>query len=233
MALPTPSKLVELEAFLKNHPQVTYVTPTSQDYASLRATYNLSNPAVPLAIVRPQHAADIASLVSHATATQTPFVVRAGGNNLFGLSQVQDALTIDLRDISYIHIDDKKETARIGGGVIFENLVKTLEKEGLVTPVGTVPWVGYSGWAMYGGYGPFSGNYGLGVDQIVGAKVVNSKGDIVDADEKMLKGIRGAGGRMGVIGELTIKVYPLKSVSGFLDRDNGKVIDFNRFLLEL
>lgn len=56
------------------------------------------------------------------------------------------------------------------------------------------------------------GNYGLGVDQILGAKVVNYEGKIVDADEKMLQVIRGGGGTLGVIVTMTIKVYPLDKV---------------------
>jgi hypothetical protein len=54
---------------------------------------------------------------------------------------------------------------------------------------------------------------GWAVDQITGAKVVNSKGDIVDADQERLKLIRGAGGIGGIIVELTIKVYPKTKVS--------------------
>lgn len=74
--------------------------------------------------------------------------------------------------------------------------------------------MGYVGWSTFGGYGPFSALHGLGVDQIVSAKVVNAKGDIVVATDELLKGIRGAGGAFGVIVELTIKVFPLKEVSG-------------------
>lgn len=69
------------------------------------------------------------------------------------------------------------------------------------------------GWSTAGGYGPFSSLYGPGVDQIVGAKLVDSKGELVDASEELLKGIRGAGGIFGVIVELTIKVFPLKEAS--------------------
>jgi len=90
---------------------------------------------------------------------------------------------------------------------------RELSKEGLATAFGSVSWIGYVGWATYGGYGPYSANYGLGVDNIIGAKIVNYKGEIVDADPKILKGIRGAGGFLGAIVELTIKIYPLNSVS--------------------
>ena len=56
----------------------------------------------------------------------------------------------------------------------------------------------------------------MGVDQIVGAKVVNANGEIQDADEELLVGIRGGGGSLGIIVELTIKVYPLSTVRLFL-----------------
>ncbi len=76
--------------------------------------------------------------------------------------------------------------------------------------------MGYVGWATLGGYGPFSTSHGLGVDQIVAAKVVNAKGELVEADAELLQGIRGGGGIFGVIVELTIKVYPLKEVGDLI-----------------
>jgi FAD/FMN-containing dehydrogenase len=106
-----------------------------------------------------------------------------------------------------------RQSATVGGGILFQDLATKLWHEGLATPVGTIPSVGYVGWAIYGGYGPLSGHWGLGVDQIIGATVVNADGDIVKADETLLKGIRGVGGVFGVIVDLTIKVYPLRSVS--------------------
>lgn len=53
----------------------------------------------------------------------------------------------------------------------------------------------------------------MGVDQIVGAKLVSATGSLVDANDEMLRGIRGGGGILGAIVELTIKVYALEKVS--------------------
>lgn len=58
-----------------------------------------------------------------------------------------------------------------------------------------------------------SNKYGLGVDQIAGAKYVNAEGVLVDAAADELIAIRGGGGCLGVITEMTIKIYPLKEVS--------------------
>jgi hypothetical protein len=53
----------------------------------------------------------------------------------------------------------------------------------------------------------------MGVDQILGARVVLFDGSVVDTDQKdhreLLWGLRGAGlGSFGVISELRIKLYP-------------------------
>lgn len=210
---PTALQLASLEDFLTDHPQITLITPASPEYASLRAVFCRDNRDVPLAIVRPQSANDVSLLVKYAAEKGIKFVVRSGGHNLFGKSQVEDALTIDIRDIAHVQVEEGNSSAKVGGGTLQGNLAARLSENGLATAVGSCSDVGYVGWATYGGYGPFSANYGLGVDQILGAKVVDDGGDIVEADEKLLKGIRGAGGVFGIIVEVTIKVYPLKNAS--------------------
>jgi len=207
------SKVAALQTFLKDYPHITFITPSSPNYTSIRAVFSLDSTATPLAIVRPQSSSDVALLIKYVKSNGIKFVVRTGGHNIFGLSIVEGALTIDMRDINYVDIDKQGSTARIGGGVLEGELAEQLEKEGLATPTGNVASIGHVGWATYGGYGMFRSNFGLGVDQIVAAKLVDAKGEIIDADESLLKGIHGAGGIFGVIVELTIKVYPLKTVS--------------------
>lgn len=123
-----------------------------------------------------------------------------------------NAVTVDLRDIAHVHIDRESHSARVGGGILIGDLAAELGKADLATAYGTIPTVGYVGWATYGGYGMLSGLYGLGADQILGARMVNASGELVDANEHMLKGIRGGGGTIGVIVEMTIRVYPLSKV---------------------
>ena len=206
-------RLNELKSFLEEHPAIGHATPSSPNYQALRATYKLDNPAVPFAIVRPQNADEVAAIIKFARANGIKPVIRSGGNSLFGKSMVQDALVVDMRDIAYVKIDKSKTTVTVGGGITMGDLVDQLTSEGLVTPVGTIPFVGFVGWSTYGGYGPFAAQHGLGCDNVVGAKVVNWLGDVVEADQDMLKGIRGAGGAFGPIVELSVKVYPLKNVS--------------------
>jgi FAD/FMN-containing dehydrogenase len=213
MASSSDLRLASLKFFLQGYPTIQYATPNSPNYSTLRATYCIDNPAVPLAIVRPQNAEDVAAIVKFARANGIKPVVRSGGNSLFWKSMIHDALIIDMRDIKYVNINDSKTSAAIGGGVLFSDLAEYLTKAGLATALGTIPFIGYAGWSTYGGYGPFSAQFGLGCDNIIGAKVVNWKGEVIEADTDMLRGIRGAGGAFGPIVELTIKLYPLKNVS--------------------
>ncbi len=193
-------------------PGLTVLTPSSPSYAAVRETFIINNATIPLAIARPQNATQVAEIVRYAVGHGIPITVRAGGHELFGRSVVTGALAIDLRDIKYVNVLPGQSLAQIGGGAITADYADALAQYGLVTPFSTVTSLGF-GWNTIGGYSLFSGHYGLGVDQIVAAKVVNWAGEIVEADADMLFGIRGAQGNFGVIVELTVKVYPLKTVS--------------------
>ncbi|KAI1164541.1 hypothetical protein F5B18DRAFT_615142 [Nemania serpens] len=192
-------------------PELALITPSDSNFEATRTCFVKRN-AVPFAIARPQNAEQVQAVIQYCTKNDVDFVVRSGGHDCGGRSQVAGALSIDLRDIKHISISADEKTATVGGGILFRDLVGVLDARGLITPVGTVASVGYVGWATLGGYGPFSTSHGLGVDQIVGAKVVNAKGELAEADAKLLEGIRGGGGIFGVIVELTIKVYPLKEL---------------------
>lgn len=208
-----PSHFTALEAFLKDHPEIKCTLPSSPEYASDKEIFLLSRKANPLAIAHPESAEQVRALVKFAQSNGIKFTVRGGGHNLQGLCIEEGALTIDMRAFKSVKIAADRKTATVGAGILQDELGKFLWKEGLSTPAGAIPSVGYLGWAMYGGYGPFSSNWGLGVDQIVAATVFDASGAIFAADETLLKSIRGAGGAFGIILDVSIKVYPLKTVS--------------------
>ncbi|PYI04750.1 FAD-binding domain-containing protein [Aspergillus sclerotiicarbonarius CBS 121057] len=206
------TQLTALEALVASHPTIRLTPPSSPDFPAARQVWNAGRLAQPLAIVHPQSPADVAAVVQHARAHALPFSVRSGGHNLEGLSIVDGALLIDLRALAAVTVAADRQSATVQGGILQHELASKLWADGLGTPTGTIPDVGYIGWATYGGYGAFSSHWGLGADQILAATIVNPEGDIVPADEHTLQGIRGAGGLFGIILDLTIKVYPLPSL---------------------
>lgn len=209
-----------LESFLQGY-QIPYATPSSPTYPSLRAAYITSfESVIPLCIVRPRNPNEVALVVKHVISNSIQFAIRAGGHDLFGRCFREAAVTIDLRDLNSVKTSTNRRSATIGGGVLAERVAEELGRVGLMTALGSFASVGYVGWATHGGYGQFAANYGLGVDQILGAIIVNCEGDIVEADEAMLEVIRGAGGTIGVVVEMTIAVYPLKEVRRQLIESN-------------
>ncbi|KAL4932167.1 FAD-binding oxidoreductase [Aspergillus undulatus] len=203
--------ITNLSHFASQHPTIEHLTPSSPSFNKVRTIF-VSPDVKPSAILRPSDIEDTAAVVSFLTANKIPFTIRVGGHDMHGRSMQNDVVTLDLRRIKQVAIDKKTMTARVGGGILIADLVAALQEEGLITPVGTVAGVGYVGWAMYGGYGPYSSLYGLGVDQIVGAKVIDARGKLIEADKELLKGIRGAGGAFGVIVEVTVRVYKLDQI---------------------
>ncbi|PQE29649.1 D-lactate dehydrogenase protein [Rutstroemia sp. NJR-2017a BBW] len=213
----TSSHLSILSNFVQTHlSHLRLVTPNSREYGSLRPSFSLSDTAAPLAIICPYYTSDVSSLISFTTAHHIPVTVRSGGYSYFGAAFAQGALALDLRSLSHIQLYPCHQYAVVGGGVLQGDLARNLAEHGLMTPLAGYSSMGYVGWATYGGYGPFSAYYGLGVDQIVGAKLVDSEGHVRDSDtegeEGLLRAIRGSGGALGVIAELRIRVYPLKKV---------------------
>ncbi|KAJ5392643.1 hypothetical protein N7509_008133 [Penicillium cosmopolitanum] len=200
--------------FLSVNPHIRHGTPESPGFAELREQFVIQETRTPGIIVRPRTIEDIASLVKILTTSNLPFSVRGGGHDMFGRTVVQDGVSIDMREVSHIYVDKASHTAQVGGGVINLDLHRELDKHKMTTAHAVTPSVGYTGWAIHGGYGLLSNNYGLGSDQIVGARVVDGHGNIVDADETLLTAIRGGGGSVAVIYELLIKVYPSEKILG-------------------
>ncbi len=117
-----------------------------------------------------------------------------------------------MRELDSIVLADDKKSVRIGGGTISENLTKFLAPHGLVAVQGGCSSVGYTNWAACGGYSTLNGSFGLGCDQILGARIVNAEGEVVDADEETLWGLRGGGCNFGVVVSLDVRVYKLEKI---------------------
>ncbi|KAI0400587.1 hypothetical protein F4802DRAFT_601868 [Xylaria palmicola] len=60
---------------------------------------------------------------------------------------------------------------------------------------------------MFRGYGPFSAQYDINAEHVVGAKAVSSEGELVEASGESCNEVMDAG---GIFVELTVKVSPFK-----------------------
>lgn len=208
-----------VQSLLDAHPDIPIDLPIDATNNTLHETYNLypttlvPENTTPLAIARPQTAAQVAQLVRYAAQRGLPVTVRSGGHDSHRRSMASGALVLDIRALNSVRISEDRRRATIGGGVTTGALTAVLEPAGLATTYPAVASVGYVGWATTGGYGLMNGRYGLGVDQIVGARVVNARGEIVEADDELLSALRGGGaGSWGVVVEMDVRVYEADKV---------------------
>ncbi|KAJ8062573.1 hypothetical protein OCU04_009098 [Sclerotinia nivalis] len=146
---------------------------------------------------------------------QIPITVRCGGYPYFGSKFSSSALKIDLPCLASIRILSTGHSAVIGG-IIEKDLARKLSRERLMASIAAMPSMVYAGWATYGGYNPFSAACGLGVDQMIVVKIVDSNGEITgfDVEEKdgLLRAVRGGGGASGFFVEMRVKVRGLQKI---------------------
>ncbi|KAJ3526667.1 hypothetical protein NM208_g11079 [Fusarium decemcellulare] len=204
---------------------IPFAVPGSSEFTSLQTSYTGQHDDVqPRVITRPQTAEQVAAVVKACLSLTLEPIVRGGGHDMFGRFSALDAVTIDLRDLKTITVSSDKKTARVGGGATNYQVLEALSEHELTAPTGSCGTVGFAGWCLGGGFGPYVHSYGLGADQIVGARVVNAKGDLVEADARLLKGLRGGGGSLAIVVELEIKTWPVSEVqAGMLFYDSSDI----------
>lgn len=200
-------------------PSIRIYGRSDPEFPDLRQVYNGALPQQPVAIARPRTESDVSTIVRFCSKRDIPLTARSGGHDFFGRS-LTDGIVLDMRSMDSVVVSSDGKTARVGGGAIGGDVQEKLDKQSAFTPTGQTKSVGYISWACGGGYGFYAGSYGLGVDQIVNARVVLSNGEVVDADDdpELLWALRGAGAAtFGVVVELRVKVYPIpKLYAGFL-----------------
>ena len=204
----------DLLTLFDQYPEIVY-TRSDPLYNQLSIAFNQAVSVKPLAIVRALKEEHVIATVKAARTTGLPLGIRCGGYDLAGrnIEGTESGIILDIRGLNSVSIADDKTSASIGGGILGGELAPVLHEHDLFTPVGWHPKVGYAGWALGGGYGMYASAYGMGVDQILAARLVLADGTVKDLDDEnhseLLWALRGAGnGIWGVVTELTIKVYP-------------------------
>ncbi|KAK7252202.1 hypothetical protein RIF29_35995 [Crotalaria pallida] len=169
----------------------------------------------PLAIVAAQNEEHVQVTVTCAAASGgIQLRIRSGGHDYEGLSYVSDVpfVVLDMFPQNSIDVDIKSATAWVQAGATLGQLYYNIYKNSKVHafPGGVCFSVGTGGHFSGGGYGNLMRKYGLSVDNIIDAKIVDVNGKILDRKamgEDLFWAIRGGGGAsFGVILSWKIKL---------------------------
>ncbi|KAF5472175.1 hypothetical protein F2P56_008913, partial [Juglans regia] len=197
--------------------------PSNASYTSVLRAYirnsrfNTSYTPKPVTIVTPTQESHVQAAVLCSKSIGIQMKIRSGGHDYDGLSYISDVpfIILDLFNFRSISIDIEEQTAWVGAGATLGELYYRIWEKSKVHgfPAGVCPTVGVGGHLSGGGYGNMLRKYGLSVDLVIDAKIVDVKGRILDKDsmgEDLFWAIKGGGGgSFGVILSYKINLVPV------------------------
>ncbi|KAL2494355.1 FAD-binding Berberine family protein [Forsythia ovata] len=194
-------------------------TPILQDYIRNRR-FNTSTTRKPLLIVTPLKESDVQTTIICAKQIGVQLKIRSGGHDYEGISYVSNVpfIILDMFNLRSINIDIKDETAWVQSGATVGELYYSIWQKSKVHgfPAGICPTMGIGGHISGGGYGNLLRKYGLSVDNVIDAQIVDVKGRILDRKamgEDLFWAIRGGGGAsFGVVLAYKLKLVPVPPV---------------------
>ncbi|XP_061350489.1 berberine bridge enzyme-like 4 [Gastrolobium bilobum] len=195
-------------------------TPNNSSFLSIlhMHTYNhrFSAPSAPkpLAIVTALHESHVQGTVTCAKYNGLQIRIRSGGHDTEGLSYVSDVpfIILDMFNLNSVDVDIANGTTWVQAGAtlgkVYYNIAEKSKVHGF--PAGVCSTLGSGGHFSGGGYGNLMRKYGLSVDNIIDAQLVDVNGKILDRKsmgEDLFWAIRGGGGAsFGVILSWKIKL---------------------------
>ncbi|PPQ77151.1 hypothetical protein CVT26_008097 [Gymnopilus dilepis] len=189
--------------------------PQDKDFPAKVKVYNLDDPVVPAAIVRPKTTEQVSAAVKCAAAAGVKVQPKCGGHSFanYCLGGTNGALVIDMVNFQKFEMDRKTWKATVGGGTLLKDITKRMHDAGhRAIAHGTCPQVGIGGHATIGGLGPLSRQWGASLDHIREVEVVIADGSIVRANEAqhsdLYFAIRGAAASFGVVTEFVFQTRP-------------------------
>ncbi|KDP36346.1 hypothetical protein JCGZ_09766 [Jatropha curcas] len=161
----------------------------------------------PIIIVTPKHESHVQATVICCKKLGLQIRIRSGGHDYDGLSYTSKVpfVLLDMFNLRSINVDIPSNTASAQAGATLGELYYAIANKSNVHafPAGVCLTLGLGGHFSGGGYGNMMRKYGLSIDNILDAQIVNAKGEILDRKsmgEDLFWAIRGGGGaNFGVI----------------------------------
>ena len=180
------------------------VLPSDPSYATARLAWNtIYDNRYPQAVVKATTPHDVQVAVNFARDLGLHPIARSGGHSFQGYS-TGSGLVIDVAGLHEVTMNAGRTHARIGAGTNLLRVYGVLAQRGMAIPGGSCPTVGISGLTQGGGIGPFTRQYGLTLDRLIGAQMVSADGRLLRLNARenadLFWAIRGGGGgNFGVV----------------------------------
>ncbi|XDG01788.1 hypothetical protein ABKA04_001403 [Annulohypoxylon sp. FPYF3050] len=205
--------------------------------SSLASYYSFQVPdAAPLCIVSPDTAEDVSAIVeilaitaSSLSNSEKPlcqFAIRSGGHMDFE-SNINGGVTIDLRALNAISLNEDRSLASIGVGATWDEIYNYLDPLGLSVNGGRAAGVGVGGLTLGGGISYTSPRYGFTCDSVRNFQIVLANGSIVDAknDPDLLIALRGGISNFGIVTRVDMDAFEQCQIEAFIKFNSQDTYD--------
>ncbi|MDA0185725.1 FAD-binding oxidoreductase [Solirubrobacter phytolaccae] len=204
--------LTELRSLLTG----TLALPGEPGY-ELATPWNVAVPMTPAAVVAAHDANDVAATVRFANDHGLRVLPQRTGHGAVHMD-LDDTLLVHTANLDELQVDPVNRRARIGAGVIWQQVLDATAPHGLAPLVGSAPGVGVVGFLTGGGIGPLTRTYGLASDTVLALEVITGDGRLLRATPTehadLFWGLRGGKGTLGVVTAVELTLLPLAQVYG-------------------
>jgi hypothetical protein len=192
------------------------VLPGDEAWDTARQSWNLAVDQRPVAIVYPESADDVVTIVKMARERGLRIAFNAGGHNAGTIDWSRDTLLVKWDRMRGIQIDANARHARIEPGTLSKPLAMAAGEHGLAYLSGTSPDVGVFGYALGGGMSWMIRKFGLACNSIAAAEAVTADGRLVRLDRnsepELFWAIRGGGGNFCAVTLLELELFPVTEI---------------------
>ena len=234
MSTPTVNDLAELHRHLTRPDGTTVLALPGDPGYAVATPWNVAKTVTPRGVVLAETAEDISRTVAFATDQGLRVTVQCTGHGATGLTgpdvEKADVLLVHTGRMNDVQIDPQMRIARLGAGVVWQQVIEAAAPHGLAPIVGSAPGVGAVGFLTGGGIGPLVRTYGLSSDLVRAFELVTGNGELrrVTATENpdLFWGLRGGKATLGIVTAVELELVPLSGFYGgaiYLDAGDAEV----------
>lgn len=213
----TDSTFEDAMRALSQHVDGSVFLPGDEGFPEARCVWNQLSafqPA-PLAVVEALSERDVQMAMQTVVALDVGFSVRSGGHSKAGYSNAPGGVMISLKRLNHVSIAEPQPEgalAKLAPGIHGTEISAAALPMGYCSVIGECSNVALGGFILGGGWGIMSRKHGLGLDNLVSARVVLASSEAVEANEThfadLFWALRGAGiGTLGIVTEMTYRLH--------------------------